>query len=309
MNIITITLNPAVDLHLSSEALIPGSHNTAKLIRRDSAGKGINVSRALLANGITSHAVVFLGKERYDDYLLPLTSLGMKVLPILVDGKVRENVNIQVGDKETVIATDGPSVNAEEVRLAEDAILPLIGIDTYAVLSGSIPKGSDKDAILSMLYEIKSRGAKLIIDSRSLSIEEIIALHPHVIKPNGEEAEALTGITVKSVDDGVRAAEAVREMGCENVMLTLGASGAVLASKEGVYVAKAPSVEVLSSVGAGDSTIAGYLASMALGETVSDNLRRAIAFGSAACMAEGSLPPSPSNVASLLSKIQVRQVN
>ncbi len=304
MKIITITPSPAYDLHLSMDTLAVGGYNTASILRRDSAGKGINLSRALAANGIDSLAALFLGRASAEDFLSPPRALGMRLLPILTEGSVRENINIHTGDGETVIATGGPAVTAEHIREAEAALLPLVDSEAYVVLSGSISPTSDKMAILAMLYSFKAKGARLILDTRSLTLEEIIALRPYLIKPNGAEAEALTGLSVRDIPGGISAALAIRDMGCEGVLLTLGGDGAVLAVKEGVYTAASPRVEVRSTVGAGDSTVAGYLASLSLGEqSAALNLARAVAFGSAACMEEGSAPPRPEVVEELLSKI------
>lgn len=300
MKIITITPSPAIDLHLRVEGLIVGEYNTATLERRDMAGKGVNLSRALTASGIDNLAVVFPGIEDEAEFLAPLHAIGMRTLSIATEGRVRQNINIHTKDGDTVISTDGAPVTAAHIARAEAALLPEIDEETYIVLSGSISTASDKDAILAMLYRMRARGARLILDSRSLTLEEIIALGPHLIKPNEAEAEALTGMSCDSIDAAVLTAGAIRDMGCEGVLLTLGGKGAVLATPTGIYTTPSPRVDVLSTVGAGDSTIAGYLASLALGEVGRDRLLRAVAFGSAACLEVGTLPPRPEKIERIL---------
>ncbi len=304
MKIITITPSPAVDLHLLAESFVAGEYNTARAVSRDIAGKGVNLSRALTASGIDNLAVVFLDPEDEGEFVGSLEAIGMRVLSIPISGGVRQNINIHHRGGETVISTDAPRVGAEHIRLAEGKLLPLVDSETYVVLSGSISSSSDTDAILSLLYSLKSRGASLIIDSRSLSLEEIVALRPHLIKPNEDEAEALSGIPVTGSLSAEGIACAIRDMGCEGVLLTLGGSGAVLADATGVYYTDAPRVEVRSTVGAGDSTIAGYLASVALGEVGRDRLCRAVAFGSAACIEVGTLPPRPEVIEQLLREMR-----
>lgn len=303
MQIITITPSPAIDLHLAADALCIGEYNPAAVIRADSAGKGINLSRALHRSGIDSLAVVFVGAEGAEGYLAPLKEQGMRLLPILTEGAVRENINIQTGERETVIATSGPAVQRKHIEEAEARVLPLINRDTFVVLSGSISDGSDKDRLIEMLIKMRDKGARLIVDTRSLTLEEIVALRPHLIKPNEAEAEALTGLSVRNVAEGVRAAVAIRDMGVSRVLLTLGSKGAVFAVESGIYTTPSPKVEVVSTVGAGDSTIAGYLASLTLGESAKGSLVRAVAFGSAACMEEGTAPPRPEVITALISSL------
>lgn len=306
MNIITLTPNPALDTHLESENFSRGGYNKARLIRRDSAGKGINLSRALTASSVENTCFMLLGKEGADAFTLPLYNIGMKLEVILTAGTVRENMNIHHGGEETVISTDGPAVTASEIAELEDRLMPLVGRDTVIALCGSLSDATDKGAILALLYRLKAKGARLVIDSKSLTAEELIPLKPYLIKPNESEAELLTGIRPEGLSDAARIAAALRDMGCECVMLTMGELGAVLASPEGVFIAESPKVDVRSTVGAGDSSIAGFLAAIARGEDYPKALARAVAFGAAACMEEGSLPPSPTNIATLLGVISVK---
>ena len=305
MNIITVTVNPALDLHISSPEFERGGYNNATVISRDSAGKGVNVSRALTENQTENLCYMILGREGYGEFIAPLEARGMKLVYTLTDGRVRENINIHHTGEETVIATRGPAVCAREVKDMEEKLLPLVSGDSIIVFSGSISDGSDKQAILSALYKFKSAGAALVIDSKSLDLEEIISLKPYLIKPNEREAEALTGLSITDLTSAAVAAAAMRDMGCENVLLTLGELGGVLASGEGIFAATVPNVKVMSTVGAGDSTIAGFLAAKMAREGSRDVLATALAYGTAACMEEGSLPPRRENIERLIPLVKI----
>ncbi len=305
MNIITVTVNPALDLHISSPDFERGGYNSATVISRDSAGKGVNVSRALTENGIDNLCYMVLGREGYEEFVAPLAARGMKLLYTLTDGRVRENINIHHTGEETVIATRGPAVCAREVGDMEGQLLPLVSRDSIIVFSGSISEGSDKQAILGALHGFKSAGAGLVIDSKSLELEEIISLKPYLIKPNEREAEALTGLSITDLASAESAAAAMHDMGCENVLLTLGELGGVLASDEGTFTASVPEVKVMSSVGAGDSTIAGFLTAKMTRQGGREALATALAYGTAACMEEGSLPPRRENIEKLIPFIKI----
>ena len=118
------------------------------------------------------------------------------------------------------------------------------------------------------------------------------------------EALALTGMSADDMECAAEIAIALRDMGCENVLLTLGEGGAALASADGVFVADAPDITPVSTVGAGDSTIAGFLSSRTSG---ADALALSVAFGSAACLSEGTSPPDPCQIKRLLTEIRVKQ--
>ena len=304
MNIITLTLNPAIDVHVRAESLVPSSYNTVEFCRRDSAGKGVNVSRAIAAWGGKSLCYAVLGEDNAEAFAAPLFASGIALKYITVPGRVRENVNVQHSSEETVIAMSGVPLGREVIERVISDLSPFITNDTVLCFSGSLADGTDKEAVLSMLYEFKRLGARLVIDSRSLSTEEIISLRPYLIKPNEHEATALTGMVVDTPKSAVGAAMALRDMGCENVLLTLGAEGAALACPSGVFMANAPKISPISTVGAGDSTVAGFLMSDKLG---ADSLRLAVAFGSAACLTAGSSAPDPCQVKKLIKEITITE--
>lgn len=304
MNIITLTLNPAIDVHLRADALTPSGYNTAHFVRRDSGGKGINVSRALLAFGAESLCYAVLGEDNAKEFAEPVVRAGIDIVYSTVRGRVRENINLQHSESETVIAMQGPALDRSAIDRVERDLSAHVSSDTVLVFSGSLSEGTDKDAVLSLLYKMKSLGARLVIDTRSLSTEEIISLRPYLIKPNEAEALALTGMSADSKERAAEIAIALRNMGCENVLLTLGEDGAALASGDGVFVADAPDITPVSTVGAGDSTIAGFLSS---GTRGADALALAVAFGSAACLSEGTAPPDPCQIKRLLTEITVKR--
>ncbi len=305
MNIITLTLNPAIDVHLRADSISVGGYSKADFERRDPAGKGVNVSRALSAFGVDNLCYVVLGADNSAEYLSSLASQGIAPEYSLVPGRVRENMNVQHRDSETVIAMDGAPLGRAAIDRVKDDLVARIKEDTVLCFCGSLSDLTDKEAVLSMLYEFKRLGAKLVIDSRSLTAEEIIPLAPYLIKPNEGEALALTGMSASDPRGAAKIAEALRDMGCENVLVTLGANGAALASQRGTFIADSPKISAVSTVGAGDSTVAGFLASGTNGD---DALRLAMAFGSAACLAEGSTAPDPCQIKRLANEITVTEL-
>ena len=133
----------------------------------------------------------------------------------------------------------------------------------------------------------------------------MIDVHPWLIKPNEEEIGMYTHIHVKDFSDAKVAAEALHATGIENVMISLGSKGAMLCCTKGCYMVSAPKINVLSTIGAGDSSIGGFCAAAVEGLDYSDMLCYAVSFGSATCMTEGTRPPKAEDVQKLLRQLKV----
>ena len=308
MKITTLTLNPAFDLHCYADAFLPQRENLFEITARDAGGKGVNVSRALKANGVENAAVCIVGSENGEEFLASLRAEGLTVRAVKAAGRIRENITLHEKEKaETRISFKGFA--ADEGLLAEvlDALGDL-GEGSTVVFSGRAPEGLTEAALVAFLKRIKDTGASLAIDSRALSLSSILSLRPMLIKPNKGEAEAALGVTLQSIEDAREAAETLHKKGVENVLLSLGGEGAILCADSGIYYAPCPEVAFLSTVGAGDSTVAGFLSAKAEGLSDAEALARAVAFGSAACMLAGTAAPRREDVAALIEKIKVQRL-
>lgn len=309
MNIVTITLNPAFDVHCFAEHFAPYHENLATVTAREAGGKGVNISRALSANGVPSTALVVLGDENADDFLRALVCPAMDVREIRVPGRIRENITIHTtASPETRISFPGFATDDTLLPSVKTALGDVIDKETVVAFTGRVPNGITLTAVKEMLLDMQKQGAKLVIDSKSFSIDDLIDCHPFLIKPNEEEIVAYADHKVNSLETAALAAQALRAQGIENVMISLGEKGAVLATRDGCFAANAPYVDVRSTIGAGDSTIGGFLAAMKDGCSYADMLKTAVCYGSAACMTEGTEPPQPKDVTTLLAKTIIRQL-
>ena len=309
MKITTVTLNPAFDLHCYAEAFLPYHENVFEITARDAGGKGINVSRALTQNGVENVAVCIVGRENGEEFLKMLEKEGICTAAVFVEGRIRENITLHEKEKsETRISFPGFSCVPEVLSEVRKAIGEIAAGD-ICVFSGSVPSGIPEAAIVTFLAECKAAGASLVIDSKSLSLASLSVLRPFLIKPNAEEAAKALGIAIDSIETAANAAKALQKKGIENVLLSLGGDGAILAAKSGTYHAAAPKISVRSTIGAGDSTIAGFLSALSEGLDSGEMLARAVAYGSAACEREGTAPPLPEDVCRLMKNIVVKGIN
>ena len=309
MNVITLTLNPAFDIHCKCDGFRPYSESLATVSSRSAGGKGVNISRALINNGVESVALTVLGKENAEDFLASLSKHGISPLVIFTEGRIRENITVHTsGMPETRISFSTPSVGDALIDEVESLLSTHTSSDSVITLTGSLPNGVTPTRVKKMLENLKNKGAKLVIDSKSFTLSDLAECKPWLIKPNEEEIAAYLGKTLSGITEAAIEAKALYALGIENVIISLGEKGAALASKEGAYIATAPKVDVLSTVGAGDSMIAGFLAAKKSGLSSPDALRHAVAYGTAACMSEGTEPPDGENIDALFECIEITRL-
>ena len=305
MKIITLTLSPAFDMHCHGDTLRTEHENLVYMDLCQAGGKGVNISRALAKNGTPNLALVVLGEDNGDSFRKELINDGVDHEAIIVPGRIRENITIHVKNAaETRISFPGFPVTGDLPERVEKALLERVDGDTVVTMTGRVPAGMAVADVAAMLGRMKALGAKIVVDSRSFTLEDLKALKPWLIKPNQEEISAYLGRNIESLEDTLREAAALQASGIENVMISMGGDGALLVCGEGAFIAEPPRVEAISTIGAGDSSIAGFMACPAADPR--QRLAWAVAYGTAACMTQGTLPPEPTDVARILKKIRLR---
>lgn len=303
MEIITITLNPAFDLHCFCADFKPFHENLCDINSYDAGGKGINVSRALTVNNIPNTALTILGEENADAFLKELSKENINCKYITVKGRIRENITLHSESQpETRISFLGFYVDCEVISNFKKLLFNQNLNNSIVTFTGRIPNGIDKNIIKEMLADVKKSGAKLVVDSKSFDLNDLLELKPFLIKPNEEEISEYVDTKVTDLASAEIAANSLKSQGIENVIISLGDKGAILACADGIFCAKPPQIMVKSTVGAGDSMIAGFLSAISNGYTYIDALRLSIAFGTAACTTIGTKPPSNDTINSIFDK-------
>ena len=306
MNIVTLTLNPAFDIHCYAQDFQPFHENLARITANDAGGKGVNISRALTVNGVENTALVVLGEENGDSFRRALNTDGIPFREITVNGRIRENITLHTnGAPETRISFAGFSANDGLIDRVEEELLQLLENGDVLTFTGRNPEGVSIERVKSMLNRLREKGVRIVLDSRSFGKQDMIHVRPWLIKPNEEEIGMYADVEIRDFSDAKKAAESLRAQGIENVMISLGSKGAMLCCDAGCFVARAPKINALSTIGAGDSSIGGFCAAAKAGLAYPDMLRHAVAYGSAACMTEGTQPPRAEDVQTLLPTVQV----
>lgn len=309
MKIFTLTLNPAFDVHAQAASFAIHRESVASVTSRDAGGKGINISRALSAFGVENEAFVLLGRENGTDFAAMLDSYSLLHTDLVTDGRIRENITLHVaGEPETRLSFCGFPASDGVLDEMEAVLLGKIEPGDAVTFTGSVPQGLTHARVMTFLSRVKMRGAQLVIDSKSITREDLVALRPALIKPNEEEVAAYIGHPVSSLADAVPGARALADAGIANVMVSLGGEGALLIASGHTFLARPPRITPVSTVGAGDSAIAGFLYAASRDGSAADCLRHAVAFGTAACLTEGTNPPRKEDVDRILPDVALQEV-
>ncbi len=306
--IITLTLNPAFDLHCRVRDFKLHNECYAEMLSVDAGGKGINVSRALKINGTDSLAIVVVGAENAMEFCKALNRDNLHYEEVWTEGRIRQNLTLHEEDNyETRISFAGFECDATILGKVKHRVE--VTKDCIVTFTGSVPMGVSVEEVKEILSEFKSEGAKIVIDSRSFSYDDLVELKPWLIKPNRVEATKYLGKSVQTVEAAVEMATKFHENGVENAVVSLGGGGAVLVCEQGTYWANAPKSGVISTIGAGDSLLAGFIHASVNEDSIEDTLRLAVACGSAACLTEGTLPPEKAKIDELFKQIEVKKLN
>ncbi len=305
MNIVTLTLNPAYDIHCSCASFYAEKENFVSVLSREAGGKGVNISRALTTNGTENTALVVLGSENALDFKNRLKQDNINYIPVMLNGRIRENITIHpTAAPETRISFSGFKVDDSLCDTVYSALEDYVSDKTIITFTGSLPSGLNMSKVKSLLKKWKKAGAKIVIDSRSFTLSDLTEIKPWLIKPNQEEISHYLKREINSFEEVIASAKSLHSEGIENVMISLGSKGALLVCSEGAFVAKPPKINPVSTIGAGDSSIAGFVAAAKDGKSLADCLKNAMAFGNSACLTEGTRPPEPAAVREVLEKIE-----
>ncbi len=302
--IITLTANPSSDrtVALAGE-LRRGEVLRASAMTSQAGGKGVNISRAAVAAGIPTTAV--LPAEPEGSFVAELRAAGIDCRPQQPAGPLRVNLTLTEPDGTTTkINSPGAAVRRHHLDQLAGAVVGLARSASWVVLAGSLPPGAPATWYAELVTELRATPARVAVDTSDAPLAALAAAlpgaAPSLMKPNADELATLTGADARALEgDPMAAAQAARALiaqGVGAVLVTLGAAGGVLATADGAWHAPAPPTTVVSTVGAGDSSLFGYLLATERGLPPDEALALAVAYGSAAAGLPGTTIPRPSDV-------------
>ncbi|MGB2080085.1 MAG: 1-phosphofructokinase [Vibrio sp.] len=258
LKVVTVTLNPALDLTGHLDTLNPGKVSLANTGSLHAAGKGVNVAKVLADLGADVTLTGFLGDDNQGPFTQYIHDMGATDAFIRVKGATRINVKLversgQVSD----INFPGVVVDADAIQAFEQQLFSLAADHDVFVIAGSLPQGVDEHLCASWITRLKELNKRVIFDSSKAALKAGIEAAPWLIKPNDEELAEFEGKDELTDDEIKTAASNLAAKGIDNVVVSLGANG-VIWLKQGQWLhAKPPKMSVVSTVGAGDTLVAG----------------------------------------------------
>ncbi|MFD8672200.1 1-phosphofructokinase [Streptomyces seoulensis] len=292
--ILTVTPNPSLDRTYEVPALERGEVIRASGERMDPGGKGVNVSRAVAAAGRRTLAVLPLGGAPGALIAELLDAQGIEVAPVPVAGATRSNIALAEADGVlTKINAPGPELTPAEEESLLAAVRTHSADADWIACCGSLPLGLAPSWYADVVARAHAAGARIALDTSGPALLEALRARPDVVKPNAEELSAAVGRPLATVGDAVKAAEELRAMGARAVLASLGADGQLLVDDDGAWFGTARVAAVRSNVGAGDSSLAGFLIA---GGSGPEALASAVAHGAAAVCLPGSVMPTPADL-------------
>ncbi|MGE7959772.1 1-phosphofructokinase [Pseudomonas sp. NPDC089530] len=281
--ILTLTLNPALDLTVQLARLEPGQVNRSEALHCHAAGKGVNVAQVLVDLGHQLTVSGFLGADNPQAFEALFARRGFVDAFIRVPGETRSNIKLAEQDgRITDLNGPGPMVDEAAQQALFERLERLAPGHDVVVVAGSLPRGVSPQWLHALLARLKALGLKVALDTSGEALRAGLAAGPWLVKPNTEELAEALGAPVLSLATQAEAAGRLRAQGVEHVVVSHGAEGVNWFSAAPALQALPPKVSVASTVGAGDSLLAGMLHGLLSGQPAEQTLRTATAIAAMA---------------------------
>lgn len=304
--ILTITLNPSIDISTAVTALIPEHKLRCNRYEKEVGGGGINVAKGLERLGLPVQALFFAGGKNGAWINERLIQNGLKTIAVTMEPETRENFTImdQSTGSEYRLVNKGPKISAEHETDLLDHVFSAKPLPKYIVVSGSAPDGLSTLFFQKLSMYCVQIQAKLILDLPADLLKKCLKYHPFLIKPNLKEFLQLIGKPKLKQVEIIQAAKSLvqKKQAC-NIAISLGNKGGILINDQQVVRFKSPPSKPLSTVGAGDSMVAGMTYQFYKHESLDNVLRLGLACGTAATLKPGTKLFEPKDAWKLYNKI------
>lgn len=307
-SILTVTLNPSFDVTLWLADLSESVVNRITNETKEAAGTGVNIALALRGLGNNVRAVGIAGDENLPPFIEHLRMNGISANFVPVPGAIRENITLRVDDRTIKINRKGPICNQEDITNLKRIISRLTISGDIIVFGGSIPQGMESSDYCELIEYASNLNLRVAVDSDVLSAEQLEKIRPWMAKPNEFELEMITGKKLETFEDVLREAKGLCENGIENVIVSMGEHGLLAVCESSVVRAEVPKISVKSTVGAGDSTLAGFISAYLNDFDFKECARYAAACGTAAATFDGTGIISKESAEKYVDKITVNVI-
>ncbi len=302
--IYTVTLNPAIDYFLEMNKFTEGELNSLTNGYLLSGGKGINVSKVLKNFNVESIALGYIGGFTGDYIKKDILEYGLKEKFVTVEENTRINIKLKTSIAESEIAGKSPFISEEKYNEFMN-IINTIKAGDILVLSGSSPSSVPQD-IYARIIKLLPKGVKTILDTRGDSLSLALKEGVFLVKPNSHELEEFFQEKYTTDEEIIAAGKKMLNLGSENVLISLGKDGSILITPQGIYRGNTPKGKLVSSVGAGDSMVAGIIYGLSQGTDIVSSYKFGIASGSSTAFSKGLT--TLKDMEALLEQIQITKL-
>ena len=306
--VVTVTLNPAIDLFLTVETLSPGQLHRIPVPVQHPGGKGINVSKMLHVFGVPTSTTGFLGGTRGAWIKDKLSASGIDSQFVEIEGETR--INTKIVDSTGVLTelnSPAPQISETDWQSFSIRLTELSLTSKWIAFCGNLPANCPRDWYRLQIEAAKAHGVKTLLDASGDGLKQGVLAKPNIIKPNLHELEGLCGRPLSTKKDIISATTMLHESGIDMVIVSLGADGMIVTSSIGTIIAKVPKVPVVSSVGAGDTVVAAILYAIYSNLDFAEMVRFATAAGTASVTKTGTLRPQMSDIEKLVPEIHLEK--
>ncbi len=308
--IYTITLNPALDRTIWLEDLKIDDTNRILKEEKYAGGKGIDVSRVLANFGVANVALGFVGGFAGLEIEGLLINEGVNYDFVKISEETRTNIviNTNTYGKQIIISAKGPTIPAFELTKLIEKINHLDN-PSYVVISGSLPDGLKPAVYAKIIDTAKSVSATAVLDTDGDALKFNISHKPDIIKPNRHELSRVVGRELKTLDDTIIAAKEINQKGVKIVLVSMGKNGILYVSQSAIMHAVPPEVKVINTIGAGDSSVAGFIYAKFMGFSEEETLKYAVAAGTATTLKPGTALATLEDTLAIKENVRLRHIS
>jgi 1-phosphofructokinase family hexose kinase len=307
--IVTLTINPAIDRIVSIDRLAFEDRAYINSSRESAGGRGINVSSVIHSFGGETLAVLISGGDSGKRLKGLLAKCGYRIAVVPVQNEIRTNLTITDKHGLTVNLNEpGPKLGKAEVARVERVVRDTLDHASWLMICGSIPPGVPPAFYGKLVSMARHKKVKTLLHADGDALREGIAARPTVVSPNQQEAGRLLGQTLLTRTHYLEAAERIRQLGADSVVLTLGSRGAVGAFADGLMEALPPRIDAVCPIGAGDALMAAYAWARERRTSVAEALRWGVAAGTASARLPGMSFASLAQAREIYRQVEVRRV-
>ena len=310
LDVLTITLNPAIDQTVSIDDFKIDQVNRVSKIQNDPGGKGINVAAYLAASGLKVGASGFLGENNPSLFQNIFEKININDMFVYISGDTRTNVKIVDEKNKTVTDVNqaGFTIQKENIQKLEE-ILFNEKRATWYVFSGSLPKGINSDIYKKWIQKAHELDIKIALDASGDSLKEALSAKPDLIKPNHHELSQILDKDLKTKQELIDEAKKLLSQGVQKVCISMGEEGALIFDKDKAFKALPGKVNIKTTVGAGDSMLSGLVLADIKKLSLDESIKIATAYSMGAVETVGPYLPSKDKIEEYKNKIEIKDLS